>query len=510
MNRMTAILLADLQHLIEELGNDGGLVSASVYDTSYVIRYAPPAEVRPAVQWLLDQQYDDGGWGSPEIPRARVVPTLAAILALHARGEGQPVQHAIKEGLAFLAAAGEYWHGPLPEDIPVGIELLLPQLLEEAARHDFTIDQTPYAALIALGMRRRKLIAHIQLQAGTTPTHSWEALGVAPSADVIDGSGGVGHSPAATAAWLYATRAMPQYAAQRRAAKRFLEQASHATGTGINGVVPTVWPITNFERAWGLYALQLAGMLDHPLLQPLVKRQLRLAEKSMRSTGVGMSDWFTSDGDTTGTTIAVLAAAGRYYDPAIIQRFAPRHPGAYNTYFGEIQHSLSATAHAAHGLIMLGENAEAPLQFLLEHRTADGIWLGDKWHTSWLYLTGHIVAGLCDAGMAHQALRSLPYLLAQQHADGAWGMQGASIEETAYAAQLLTVLDRVGVLPQRGQQALDAATRWMSYHYRPLANDSEQIWIGKELYRPIRVVRAFTLSALLSVAMAPIELERAA
>lgn len=35
--------------------------------------------------------------------------------------------------------------------------------------------------------------------------HSWEALGADATPQMLDGSDGVGHSPAATAAWLRAT-----------------------------------------------------------------------------------------------------------------------------------------------------------------------------------------------------------------------------------------------------------------------------------------------------------------
>jgi halimadienyl-diphosphate synthase len=501
MNRMTAILFADLQHLIAELGDNGGLISPSIYDTAQVLRYAPPQDVRPVITWLIDQQEPDGGWGTPGTPRARDVPTLAALLALQVHGDDQMVRQSIHAGLAFVAAHGRHpWQGPLSEDIPVGVELLLPRLLDEAANQHIFIDHTPYAELIKLGQRRRAMVANMRLHAGTTPIHSWEALDLPPTTDIIDGSGGIGHSPAATAAWLYATRQQHNLVSERRAAERYLENAAHATGSNIKGVVPTVWPITNFERVWGLFALQIAGMLDHPILEPLVERQLRLVEQSLQTTGIGMSDWFAGDGDITGTTLAMLAAAGRYYDPAIIQRFALSHPGAYNTYIGELQHSLSATAHAAHALSLLDEDPSAPLEFLLEHRTADGIWRGDKWHTSWLYLTGHTVAALCEAGRPQEALQALPFVLSHQREDGSWGERGSSMEETAYAVQLLSVLDRAGVLPTHGSRALEAATRWMIYHYRPFAADNEQVWIGKELYRPVRVVRAFHLSALLGVA----------
>ena len=84
MNRMIDVLLTDLQCQIADLGKDGGLIGPSVYDTAQVLRLMPPREgVGPALSWLTEQQHPDGGWGDPSVPRARDVPTLAAVLAIH-------------------------------------------------------------------------------------------------------------------------------------------------------------------------------------------------------------------------------------------------------------------------------------------------------------------------------------------------------------------------------------------------------------------------------------------
>src|SRR5689334_18323098 len=134
MNRIVDILLADLRYLIGEIGKDGGLIGPSVYDTAQVTRFAPPNEgVWPALDWLLTQQRPDGGWGDPTVPRARDLPTLAAVLALHTYSKRKTTRAAIHAGLAFLRQQAAHWVGALSDDIPVGIELLLPRLLEEAA-----------------------------------------------------------------------------------------------------------------------------------------------------------------------------------------------------------------------------------------------------------------------------------------------------------------------------------------------------------------------------------------
>ena len=40
--------------------------------------------------------------------------------------------------------------------------------------------------------------------AGSAAVYSWEAWGTEPTPDLVDALGSVGHSPAATAAWLHA------------------------------------------------------------------------------------------------------------------------------------------------------------------------------------------------------------------------------------------------------------------------------------------------------------------
>src|SRR5262245_17057631 len=103
MERIVEILLADLRSVIADFGKDGGLVSASVYDTAQTIRLAPPSEgIEGAVEWLLDQQQPDGGWGAPVAPRSRDAPTLAAILALQTCRQQRRIQAATEAALQFL------------------------------------------------------------------------------------------------------------------------------------------------------------------------------------------------------------------------------------------------------------------------------------------------------------------------------------------------------------------------------------------------------------------------
>lgn len=483
-----------LRGIVANLGKQGGLISSSVYDTAQVLRYGYTREHWPTLGWLLDRQHADGGWGDPHTPRARDLPTLAVVLALHTIAPERNAL-AIQAGLDFLHNQAIQWEGGLSYDIPVGIELLLPKLLEEAHRSGLRINARPYTSVIRLGQRRRQMLAGRTIPAGTTPIHSWEALDTPATAALIDGSGAVGHSPAATAAWLRATQGCAALAEQRAAAHDYLEQAALATGTGIPGVVPTVWPITNFERVWVLYGMALAGILDHPALNDVVRPQLKQIADDLRPDGLGMSSWFTTDGDITATTLALLASAGMQPDQQILERFA-NQDGGYHTYPGELQRSLSATTHAVHALTQLGADPGLSLKLLLSHRAPDGTWSGDKWHASWLYLTSHVIAALCAANQAHLALDSVPGILARRRSDGSWGANQPSLEDTTYAVLALQCLERVGILPEAGQYVLNDALAWIQTHMHDSRTTNQSYWIGKELYRPQRIVQSLTLSAL--------------
>jgi hypothetical protein len=500
-------LMAELYDLIGALGKDGGLISPSIYDTAQVTRLSPlPGDKRPALEWLLRQQQPDGGWGTPTTPRTRDVPTLAAILALHATNPTAEPLPAVQAGLAFLRTQAKHWAEPLPDDIPSGVELILPKLLEDAATLNLDIPRKSYAALFALHYRRRQLLRASRPTAGSTAAISWETWGEEPDPAMIDGSGGVGHSPAATAAWLQCAAIRADLALPIETATRFLHQASLATGAGVPGVMPFVWPIDRFEQSFGLYALLVTHLLDHPIIQDAVQRPVAELAQALTPNGLGHSDFFNPDGDDTAATLAVLLGMRQPVDIAPLQRFAVGDH--FCTWPGELQSSISVTARAVQTLALAGLQAERSLQLLTERQESDGRWSGDKWNCSWIYTTWHVILALLAAKRYQPLPAALDALCAAQNADGGWGNLHAtsSLIETAYAVLALYALETHGLLGttnqatfQRGQQAL------LELNREAHTNDV-QCWLGKEMYRPQRVDRAFEISAMLTTIHRPTEM----
>lgn len=498
MNRVVDLLITDLRYLVSELGKDGGLTSPSIYDTAQVLRLTPSDDTTwQTLQWLLDQQQGDGGWGNPAIPLTRAVPTLATVLAINTHCTRRRDQVALRAGVDFLNRQAIQWAAPLPDDIPSAVELLLPYLLEEASSAGLALNREPYSAILALGHRRRRMIAKLNPKAGTAAAHSWEAWGSEADPAVIDGSGGVGHSPAATAAWIARARGKSDLADLVSNAQGYLASAAASTGMHLRGIMPNAWPIARTEQATGLYGILLANMLDYPALQDAVQPILTDLARGLTPKGIGTSDFFTPDGDDTAMALACLAGKRKVPVDAMLHFAIDSH---FYTYIGELQPSLSATAHALHALALLGTTWPNANSYLHERKSPDGRWIGDKWNGSWLYTTCHTLAALLSTE-TFDPTTTINSILAHQHADGGWGLDVSNSEETAYAVATLFQLQRANLLPANGYDALRRAATFLVSRYRPFAEESVAVWLAKEPYRPRRVSRAFELSATLALAI---------
>ena len=125
--------LDDLRTAIASLGNDGGRISPSVYDTAQLLRFSPPsAGIAPALTWLREQQHPDGGWGEPSVPAARDVSTLAAVLAIHTYDRSPAAREAVCAGLEFLRRQASQWADINVDAVPIAAEMILPVMLRDA------------------------------------------------------------------------------------------------------------------------------------------------------------------------------------------------------------------------------------------------------------------------------------------------------------------------------------------------------------------------------------------
>jgi hypothetical protein len=497
------LLLTDLRSVLADLGKDGGFFSPSVYDTAQLLRLYPPVEgVDAALEWLLTQQQADGGWGDRALPLMRDVPTLAAVLTLHSYQNFKGTRAALQAGLNFLQGQADYWRELQLDNVPAAAELTIPYLLEEAAAVNLEVPQQHYTEIVKLGNQRRQRLARLNNRTGGNALAcSWEVWGKEPYPSLIDGSGGVGHSPATTAAWLQAAAGRSDLMDTRVAAESYLARAAAATGLNIPGVVPTQWPLERFEQAFSLYSLLITGLLEHPALQDLVQPHLHELASMLIPNGIGASAFFIPDGDDTAAAVSVLYGAGWKVDLAGLRQFE-NDDGYFTTFPGELHPSISVTARAVHALAIAGEKVAQPIELLLERQSPDGRWTGDKWHSSWLYVTLHVALALLQSGHYSLLKSTIKTLLAHQHTDGGWGTGYQSTTlETAYAVLTLQALKSHGLLDERGLEVQLRGYHWLVRNYSPFQWNEERQWIAKDLYGAYRIDRAFELSAMLAMAL---------
>jgi hypothetical protein len=279
---------------------------------------------------------------------------------------------------------------------------------------------------------------------------------------------------------------------------KYLINSEDGSDVGVRGVVPVMWPYRRVEQIIVLYALLLGGLLDHPALKPRVTEIVHELQSAMSESGLSMARSFVPDGDDTAMGLAVISGTGARpaHDP--LPRYAT---GAhYETYPGELQPSPSTTAHAVHALSLIGRPADAAVRYLKSRQTPDGIWVGDKWHTPWLYTTSQASIAL----MAQRALllpaerdRILGAILARQYREGGWGSDGmATLEETGYAMLAIHALS--GTRPPAAiANAVRHGLAWMQLNLNAPERFRRALWVDKERYLPRRVTAAFELVGFL-------------
>lgn len=492
--------------LAEIVADPQGAVSASIYDTARLVSLTPSlAGHASRLEFLLATQRDDGCWGEPD--GYALVPTLSATEAILACLSRPPTAvpaarllPVARRGLAALRR----WSGTrahVPDTIAV--EVVVPALIDAINHHlDTPVPGIGAATRLAVPDGMDPIAAHhmtARLEQGAAIPQTWwaslEALG--PAATRSDrvrphDDGMIACSPAATAAWLGDGPDRETPGAERAA--RYLDRLQSAGG----GPVPGVSPITYFERAWVLSALP-AGAAPTTGIQDI----LDSLDAALGPAGAPAGPSLPPDCDDGAAVITALYRHGR---PRPIDGLLSYHTGEHFRCFpAERTPSVSTNAHALEALheVMAAQPGERPrltpfadatTAWLLEAQHDDGSWW-DKWHASPLYATACCVDALrsrTDTAAARAIDRAVAWTLATQHPDGSWGRWGGTVEETAYAVQ---VLANAG----RGLTAATALAAGAAYlRQQPGTGPHRGLWHAKDLYAPLRVIRAARLAALAS------------
>ncbi|GAB3188516.1 prenyltransferase/squalene oxidase-like repeat protein [Micromonospora palomenae] len=479
-----------------------GRTSASPYETGRLVSLAPwlPQHAE-RIRFLLAGQRPDGGWGGPE--GYALVPTLSAVEGLLAALERDApvgwshdgVRNAVDRALRLLydRAAGPATY-PVP-DLPAA-DLIVPALVERigdrlAEPPAALADRRPAgppplpAGMDSQRLDRVRLLARSGRPMPPKLLHALEVLG--PAARRLPtvtptGSGAVGASPAATAAWLGGPDGSPP------ASVDYLGQSI----AGHGGPVPCATPITVFERSWVLATLARVGV---PLSVPAgILAELRAA---LGPDGAATGPGLPTDADTTAVTLYALARLGQPADPACLAGYDTGEH--FCTWQGENGASVTTNAHVLEALgRQLGDGGPRAAGvvrrltgWLLDRQEADGRW-SDRWHASPYYATCCAVLALRDHGgpSARPAVeRAVGWVLGSQQPDGSWGRWAGTAEETAYGL--------LAVLAGRPSPSLDAAVAAAAGRLSVMDDEGDRppLWHDKDLYHPGQIVRAAVIAA---------------
>ncbi|MGV4988723.1 hypothetical protein ACVB8X_37550 [Streptomyces sp. NRAIS4] len=492
---------AELDALVEELVADvlaepttGGL-APSVYETGRLVTLVPWLEGHEdRVRFLLDRQSPDGRWGGPD--GYALVPTLSATEALLAARGHERLPAGLRERAAAAAGRGLDASSRLLEAsvaeraaVPntVVAMMIVPALVSDInARQDrrlpfpYGMDGARLAELRATGWRN-PLAGHYLEIAGPDAVR-------APHFEPVGGM--IGCSVAATAAWLGGEEPGAEYAAS----VEFLRAAQARGG----GPVPAMTSVAYYERAWILGNLATAGVRPE-LLAPLTAD----LPPDTANTGAPTAPGFAYEAETSAIVLAAFAQLGPAQEPHYLWQYdAGTH---FQSTIPEFTPSTSTNAHVIGALGAYRDSGPADAErytdaiervarWLGEQQLADGTWT-DKWHASPYFSTLRVASALHQyAGPAHRPTvhRAVEWILAGQHEDGSFGRWGGTPEETAYAVQTLLRVTGSGSAREE-----EAARRGAAYLVRHLADrDHRELWIGKELYVPVHMVRGAIAGAL--------------
>ncbi|MET8046450.1 prenyltransferase/squalene oxidase repeat-containing protein [Streptosporangium sp. NPDC005286] len=482
------------------LAQPWGQVSASPYETGRLVSLAPwLAGHTERIGFLLATQRPDGGWHSSG--DHALVPTLSAVEALLAeigRGTSAAPDLLAKAADRGLEAVRNRSRSAAPLPDTPAIELIVSSLLSlidghldgEGPKPPPGLDGAKLAgvrAWLASGAEIPQKLVHALEIAGAEAT---AASGILPT-PMPGGMAAVGASPAAGAAWLAASPgSRPD---QEAAVRRYLEAVVASTG----GPVPCALPISVFERGWTLSWLRRAGIpVD---VSPELAASLR---DGLGPEGTATGPGLPEDADTTSVALYALALIGEPREPEGLWPFETE------THFctWREEEGMSPTTNA-HVLDAFGEylrrcggepRHEAVVTklaaWLRDRQEADGSWT-DRWHVSPYYATACCAIALREFGGEESAGAvggAVEWVFGTQRADGSWGRWEGTAEETAYALQTLLLAGAA-----RGEE------RWreaVERGYRRLAatwdGEAPSLWVDKDLYLPVAIIRAAVLGAL--------------
>ncbi|MDQ3436516.1 MAG: hypothetical protein M3491_04120 [Actinomycetota bacterium] len=463
------------------------------YDTCWVARLTNPdgTLAYPDLHaQLLERQHADGSWGGT-IPYAhdRLLTTLAIVLLLARFGRRQ------RDHAQRLAGERYIWQHArqLRHEAhrTVGFEMILPTLLSEAEEVGVNLPYTQLRYYQRERTRKLSLLPAKRLfEVRTSALFSLEAfageIDVEGATKLLLNDGSMATSPSATA---FLLSQVPDWRARFPESVRYLEELLLRYDEGL----PPIAPCDIFVRAWSMYYLYHGNLLAGH--DELVKYNCEYLLGHWGSGGLGWSSTGLPESDDTAMTLLALCRAGYDADGSCLLAYErDRH-------FAVLEHesdpSVSVNLHVLEALETIPSRErervrDKILGYVLRARHNGTYWT-DKWHVSPYYPTSRALM-ILPSYVPDDMGTTVNWLLATQHASGAWGHYAPTAEETALTLLALLKYHReVRSLPH---EPLHRAARYLIVEGAPFQQRYPELWFSKALYSPTVVVRSTILAAL--------------
>ncbi|TAN57388.1 hypothetical protein EPN15_04525 [Patescibacteria group bacterium] len=485
-------LIQKIKQTLKQVGTSQ--MSQSTYDLGWLLRLPnrenPQKPSYPQIiSWLENLQHKDGSWGG-QIPFAhdRVISTLSVI----AGASHWPLDEKWRGRIAKAVKAVEIYSKKLLKEpeATVAFELLFSKLLNDCENLGIKIKFPARVLNHYLNLKKEKL-SKLPIEAAakypTTLLHALEALDENKTDLRIfekfqSPGGSFGCSPAATAFML--SRGIGG-----KKAERYLNILVKKK------VVPVLWPMEIFERAWSLFPLFVLGIDQHFTKQ--IAPHLKYLRREWTKNGISLGkDFLVPDLDDTVIAFYLLNASGARIDSGFLKYFST--PDGLACYPGERGGSFGS--HYVNFLFALpfldfdknNYSVEA-VGDILKASVKKGFW-NDKWHISPFYASCRFVlAAARDQTRSAVLSKITSRIYKKKNKNNLWGAGNGTVEETAYA--LISLLKQKNVkndfnnAVKKGFEALSRSAN--------VDGNYSEMWVGKSLFVPANIVRITIFSALL-------------
>jgi prenyltransferase beta subunit len=464
----------------------------SVYDTSY-LSLIKDFNNKPifsnSLKLLFQSRNPDGSWGNSHILSDSILSTLSSVYALQQSHlvDHDFVQRAILEGQNFIL--DNYSKIAQETFFTAGFEFLVPNLLSKSG---LDLDSHPITKNLRKYQQKKFSMIPIEyIQANKTPMlfalESLDEFGLQKNLDhFIEPNGSIATSPSTTA-W---------YLTHNTKSDKIPEMISYLSShyNPQTGSVPSFADYSLMNIPFVLYPLFKADIL-HPQFQSM----LNFVLSKWTPSGVGHSSYFPiTDADDTALSLLLLTKYGLICNND--KRFEAINTYKKDNYFVTYPWEIGASNMVnLHVLDMLLETTTRATEldidiyrltsYMAKQITTEHGIGGDKYHFSPYCQNAHGVLALTKK-FPDLSSKLIDWFLSQQDEDGLWGINGPTVEETAYAVLSLCYY-------HIHAENIDLSILFKAIDF--LLTDTNKypnLWLSKVAYTPIETVKAHVLTAI--------------